>query len=208
MEMYKAFSEGRSDKDPIETWYQGEIGFFDFYVIPLAKKLDECGVFGVSSHEYLSYAETNRREWERKGREIVEELAAKVRKVERRLSQRILRRLSSSGTQKSTTMTRQGSFRGILSRQPSLKGKRGPNALARASRTASMRALMEKVWEKTDVLNDVADHPTGSQSTHSKGPTLKVHHTQPENTLPTDGRAKDPTRSLKRNRSSENMRFT
>jgi hypothetical protein len=24
-------------KDPAENWYQGEIGFFDFYVIPLAK---------------------------------------------------------------------------------------------------------------------------------------------------------------------------
>jgi hypothetical protein len=28
-----------------------EIGFFDFYIIPLAKKLKECGVFGVSSDE-------------------------------------------------------------------------------------------------------------------------------------------------------------
>jgi len=31
----------------------GEIGFYDFYIIPLAKKLDQCGVFGVSSDEYL-----------------------------------------------------------------------------------------------------------------------------------------------------------
>jgi hypothetical protein len=28
-----------------------EIGFFDFYIIPLAKKLKDCGVFGVSSDE-------------------------------------------------------------------------------------------------------------------------------------------------------------
>lgn len=27
------------EKDPSEGWYQGEIGFFDFYVIPLAKKV-------------------------------------------------------------------------------------------------------------------------------------------------------------------------
>ena len=51
--------------------YQGEIGFFDFYIIPLAKKLKECGVFGVSSDEYLSYAETNRKEWQAKGQEVV-----------------------------------------------------------------------------------------------------------------------------------------
>lgn len=41
--------------------FQGEIGFFDFYIIPLAKKLKECGVFGVSSVEYLDYATKNRK---------------------------------------------------------------------------------------------------------------------------------------------------
>jgi len=30
------------------------------YIIPLAKKLKDCGVFGVSSDEYLNYAEKNR----------------------------------------------------------------------------------------------------------------------------------------------------
>jgi hypothetical protein len=40
-------------------------------VIPLAKKLNECGVFGVSSAEYLNYAIENRDEWERKGKEII-----------------------------------------------------------------------------------------------------------------------------------------
>ncbi|KAL3937662.1 MAG: hypothetical protein SGBAC_007278 [Bacillariaceae sp.] len=70
-EMYRSYREGHADKDPSEGWYEGEIGFFDFYIIPLAKKLDECGVFGVSSHEYLNYAEQNRKEWEVKGRSVV-----------------------------------------------------------------------------------------------------------------------------------------
>ena len=52
-EMYEAYLSGRSDMDPSVGWYKGEIGFFDFYIIPLAKKLDECGVFGVSSDECL-----------------------------------------------------------------------------------------------------------------------------------------------------------
>lgn len=56
----RAFDAGRADRNPIEYWFKGEIGFFDFYIIPLAKKLKECGVFGVSSDEYLLYAETNR----------------------------------------------------------------------------------------------------------------------------------------------------
>ena len=73
-EMRRAFKEGRSDNDPAQGWYKGEIGFFDFYVIPLAKKLKECGVFGVSSDEYLNYAQQNRQEWELKGEGLVAEM--------------------------------------------------------------------------------------------------------------------------------------
>ena len=71
-EMYKAYLEGKIEKNPAESWYQGEIGFFDFYIIPLAKKLKECGVFGVSSAEYLNYALANRREWEMRGQEVLQ----------------------------------------------------------------------------------------------------------------------------------------
>jgi hypothetical protein len=66
------YKEGRDEKDPAESWYQGEIGFFDFYVIPLAKKLKKGGVLGVSSDEYLNYAMANRIEWESRGTERVE----------------------------------------------------------------------------------------------------------------------------------------
>ena len=59
-EMYSAYQLGRAEKNPIEFWYKGEIGFFDFYIIPLAKKLKQCGVFGVSSEEYLVFAQKNR----------------------------------------------------------------------------------------------------------------------------------------------------
>jgi len=74
-EMYSAYKLGRGvgGKDPSLNWYDGEIGFFDFYIIPLAKKLHDCGVFGVSSHEYLEYAQCNREEWVRKGKDIVAE---------------------------------------------------------------------------------------------------------------------------------------
>jgi hypothetical protein len=76
-ECYQAYLDGRAEKDPSEGWYQGEIGFYDFYIIPLAKKLKECGVFGVSSDEYLNYATQNREEWERRGKEVVETFKAK-----------------------------------------------------------------------------------------------------------------------------------
>ena len=81
-EMYKAYKSGRAEKDPSESWYEGEIGFFDLYIIPLAKKLKDCGVFGVSSDEYLQYAVNNRREWERKGQQIVADMVEQENKVE------------------------------------------------------------------------------------------------------------------------------
>eukprot|EP00980_Cylindrotheca_fusiformis_P008044 scaffold1712_cov126-Cylindrotheca_fusiformis.AAC.3 len=58
------------------------MSFFDFYVIPLAKKLDRCGVFGVSSDEYLNYAEANREEWVREGKALVQEYVAKYNNSE------------------------------------------------------------------------------------------------------------------------------
>ena len=52
-EMLDAFRSGRSCRDPVPGWYEGELAFFDKYVIPLAQKLKDCCVFGVSSEEYV-----------------------------------------------------------------------------------------------------------------------------------------------------------
>eukprot|EP00980_Cylindrotheca_fusiformis_P005865 scaffold1231_cov107-Cylindrotheca_fusiformis.AAC.13 len=79
MECYGAYKEGRADSDPSTNWYKGEIGFFDFYVIPLARKLQSCGVFGVSSHEYLNYAIANREEWIREGEALVQHYLVKFK---------------------------------------------------------------------------------------------------------------------------------
>jgi 3'5'-cyclic nucleotide phosphodiesterase len=78
LEMTRAYRHGRMGTDPASFWYQGELGFFDNYVIPLAKKLKECGVFGVSSDEFLNYAEQNRAEWAERGQEILAELINEV----------------------------------------------------------------------------------------------------------------------------------
>jgi len=81
-EMYHAYENGRSVKDPSEGWYNGELWFFDNYVIPLAKKLDECNVFGVSSDEGLQYAMANRSEWAVKGKEMVDEMLQRIKQKE------------------------------------------------------------------------------------------------------------------------------
>lgn len=75
-EQYTAFRAGRVDIDPSTWWYMGELKFFQGYVIPLAKKLKDCNVFGVASDECLLYAENNKKEWETKGEQIVIELVA------------------------------------------------------------------------------------------------------------------------------------
>jgi hypothetical protein len=73
-EMSLAYRAGRMASDPADFWYEGELQFFDNYVLPLAKKLQECQVFGVSSDEYLTYAVSNRKEWEEKGKSVIEEM--------------------------------------------------------------------------------------------------------------------------------------
>jgi 3'5'-cyclic nucleotide phosphodiesterase len=77
-EMYDAYLLGRTSKNPVEGWYEGELWFFDNYVIPLAQKLRECGVFGVSCDEFLDYAKDNRAEWEAKGEDIVRNVMDKL----------------------------------------------------------------------------------------------------------------------------------
>jgi len=58
--------------------YKGELWFFDNYIIPLAKKLKDCGVFGVSCDEFLDFATENRNEWAAKGEALVSETKASL----------------------------------------------------------------------------------------------------------------------------------
>ncbi|CAB9524169.1 Receptor-type guanylate cyclase gcy [Seminavis robusta] len=69
-EMLKAYLKGDSDEDPRPGWYDGELWFFDNYIIPLASKLTDSGCFGYSGCEYLRCATENRNEWKVKGKEV------------------------------------------------------------------------------------------------------------------------------------------
>jgi class 3 adenylate cyclase len=72
-EMNIAYQEGRLEKNPCLDWFEDELLFFDNYIIPLAKKLTTCDMFGVNSEAFLNFAIDNRGEWETKGRSIVNE---------------------------------------------------------------------------------------------------------------------------------------
>jgi class 3 adenylate cyclase len=70
-ECYHAYKTGRAAKDPTDGWYEGELSFFDYYVLPLVRKLKQIEVFGLTTDEYVTYAQANRKEWETKGRDLV-----------------------------------------------------------------------------------------------------------------------------------------
>jgi hypothetical protein len=80
-EMVKAFQDGVSTNDPTGGWYEGEIMFFDFYIMPLARRLLESDAFGGTANEYLDYAIQTRSEWAAKGGDIVREMAAKYHRT-------------------------------------------------------------------------------------------------------------------------------
>jgi hypothetical protein len=82
-EMSLAYRAGRMANDPADFWYEGELQFFDNYILPLAKKLQQCQVFGVSSDEYLTYAASNRKEWEEKGKAVIKEMVGEMGPVSR-----------------------------------------------------------------------------------------------------------------------------
>jgi hypothetical protein len=120
-ELHSAYTDGRAGADPSTFWYQGELNFFDFYILPLARKLKDCGVFGVCSDEYLNYAVQNRAEWEAKGQAIVAELkesvtGSKLRKGESLKSMSLLstRRGSGGGSNHQDMMKAGNSSRGDL----------------------------------------------------------------------------------------------
>ena len=70
-EMYTAYKSGRAGTDPTDTWYKGEFGFFDFYILPLARKLKSCGVFDEVCDDWLNNAMSNRKLWEAEGEALV-----------------------------------------------------------------------------------------------------------------------------------------
>lgn len=104
LECHKAYKQGRADKDPADFWFNGEMGFFDFYIIPLARKLKECGVFGVASDEYLNYAVRNRQEWEMRGREVVDEMVEIASKKEWADTKKIMEELKASPSESKVTI--------------------------------------------------------------------------------------------------------
>lgn len=67
LELRKAFIEKKGD-DPMNGWFNNQIGFLDFYLLPLARKLDDTGAFGdIRGAVFATSVENNRKRWTKEG---------------------------------------------------------------------------------------------------------------------------------------------
>jgi hypothetical protein len=70
LELRKAFIEEKGD-DPMNGWFNNQIGFLDFYLLPLARMLDDTGAFGdTRGGVFAAMVERNRKRWTREGMSV------------------------------------------------------------------------------------------------------------------------------------------
>eukprot|EP00816_Leptocylindrus_hargravesii_P008151 CAMPEP_0196806582 /NCGR_PEP_ID=MMETSP1362-20130617/6478_1 /TAXON_ID=163516 /ORGANISM="Leptocylindrus danicus, Strain CCMP1856" /LENGTH=310 /DNA_ID=CAMNT_0042180117 /DNA_START=47 /DNA_END=979 /DNA_ORIENTATION=- len=74
-EMLFSFRDGKGD-DPAPNWFKGQICFFDGYIIPVAKKLRQCGIFGKRGDVFLNCVLENRRRWLVEGEAMTREFGS------------------------------------------------------------------------------------------------------------------------------------
>ena len=67
---------------PKTNWYESQIGFFDHYVIPLAQRLDACGVFAPQDCIFSAGAIANKERWILEGRECTRRMVEEAEGME------------------------------------------------------------------------------------------------------------------------------
>lgn len=80
LEQHAAYSAGRCDTNPAETWYQSQLNLLDEIAMPVAQRLKDSNVLGLSGDECLRYATQNRKQWESMGMSVTEEFKELVAK--------------------------------------------------------------------------------------------------------------------------------
>jgi len=63
LELRKAYVNDRSAMDPSKQWFENQIGFLESYLLPLCKKLDHIGVFGIVGPKFAEITTKNRDTW-------------------------------------------------------------------------------------------------------------------------------------------------
>lgn len=63
--------------DPQEKWFENQIGFLESYLLPLARRLEDTGVFGDSTGQmFAMIVEANRDRWLANGLEETQKIIA------------------------------------------------------------------------------------------------------------------------------------
>lgn len=80
-ELKHAYEHDRNAIDPAENWFENQTSFLDSYVSPLARRLNDTGVFGNEGQQFLSFVEENRRLWLEEGEDFTEWLHRRWDKI-------------------------------------------------------------------------------------------------------------------------------
>lgn len=76
LELKKAHKAGRGG-DPKGNWYGNQIGFLESYLLPLARRLEDMGVFGdVIGPVFAKIVEANRDRWVQEGMNVTTKIIA------------------------------------------------------------------------------------------------------------------------------------
>jgi hypothetical protein len=77
LELRKAFVENRG-ADPQARWFENQIGFLESYLLPLARRLEDMGVFGDEiGQTFAATVEANRDKWLVEGMDVTELIVEK-----------------------------------------------------------------------------------------------------------------------------------
>ena len=85
-EIWAANLAGRGPEVPAD-WFQCQIDFFEYYIFGLARRIEECGMFGSFVSVFLENASNNRDRWMKEGKTICAELYAEVGETLRETSE-------------------------------------------------------------------------------------------------------------------------
>lgn len=76
LELKKAHKEGRGP-DPSPGWYGNQIAFLESYLLPLAQRIEDMGIFGpLIGPVFARLVESNRDQWLENGQKVTEETLA------------------------------------------------------------------------------------------------------------------------------------
>lgn len=77
LELRRAYVAGRGSNNPQERWFENQIGFLESYLLPLARRLEDTGVFGEEAgQKFSAIVEQNRDLWLVKGFDISQTIIA------------------------------------------------------------------------------------------------------------------------------------